>query len=107
MRQGLTPPMLILEDFPILPRKPGYHRNQWTAELSQQGGCAQEGWLRKPAALGGGEEKGTQNAQLLRRLPLSQSQSVSQGATSGPSVGRGAAATALLPVRRDRPTRPA
>lgn len=84
MRQGLTPPMLILEDFPILPRKPGYHRNQWTAELSQQGGCAQEGWLRKPAALGEGREKGTQNAQLLRRLPLSQSQSVSQGATSAP-----------------------
>lgn len=61
MRQGPTPSMLILEDFPILPRKPGCHRNQWIAELSRQGGCAQEGWLRKPAGLGGGGEEGTQN----------------------------------------------
>lgn len=84
MRQGLTPPMLILEDFPILLRKPGYHRNQWTTVLSQQGGCAQEGWLRKPAAPGGGGEEGTQNTQLLWRFPLSQLQPLSQGATSAP-----------------------
>lgn len=61
MRQGPTPPMLILEDFPIPPRKLCCHRNQWTAQLSRQGGCAQEGWLRKPAGLGGGGKGGTQN----------------------------------------------
>lgn len=75
--------------------------------LSQQGGCAQEGWLRKPAALEGGGEEGTQNTQLLWRFPLSQLQSPEPGCHFRPSVGRGAAATALLPVRRDQPTRPA
>jgi hypothetical protein len=47
---GAAIPRRSREDFPsssILPRKPGFHRNRWTAELSRQGGCAQEGWLKE------------------------------------------------------------